>query len=148
VTGPARARSGVSLPAVSGAANVGVVRMLWAAVREQDVEAVVSLADGDVVWEPTAVHGGRLHGRSELRGYLSRLRTARTLADAHPYSFEAVGESVIVSGVLRLRREDDVVEDLHRWWVYAVGAGKVVSASSHTSRADAMRAVRAGHGAR
>jgi ketosteroid isomerase-like protein len=120
--------------------------MLWAAVREQDVEAVVSLADGDVVWEPTAVHGGRLHGRSELRGYLSRLRTAGTLADAHPYSFEAVGDSVIVSGVLRLRARDREVENLHRWWVYAVAAGKVLSATSHPSRDEAMRAVRAGHG--
>jgi ketosteroid isomerase-like protein len=122
--------------------------MLWVAVREQDVDAVVSLADGDVVWEPTALHGGRLHGRGDLRRYLSRLRAAGTLADAHPYSFEAVGDSVIVSGVLRLRRRDEGVVSLHRWWVYAVAAGKVVSASSHASRADAVRAVRAARGAR
>jgi limonene-1,2-epoxide hydrolase len=127
---------------VSGATNVGIVRMLWAAVREQDVDAVVSLADPGVEWEPTAVSSGRLHGVRELRTYLARLRGAGTLADAHPYSFEAVGDCVIVSGALRLRRGGDVVDTVQRWWVYEVLDGKVAAASSHASRADALREAR------
>ena len=127
---------------MSGASNVGVVRMLWAAVREQDIDAVLSLADPTVEWEPTAVSSGRLHGDHELRTYLARLRAAGTLADAHPYSFEAVGDCVIVSGALRLRRAGDVVDTVQRWWVYEVVGGRVTAATSHGSRPDALRAAR------
>src|SRR3954469_17320854 len=127
---------------VSGATNVGIVRMLWAAVREQDVDAVVSLADPGVEWEPTAVSSGRLHGVGELRSYLARLRGSGTLADAHPYSFEAVGDCVIVSGALRLRRGGDGGDTAQRWWVYELRDGKVAAASSHGSRADALREAR------
>jgi limonene-1,2-epoxide hydrolase len=127
---------------VSGAQNVAVVRMLWTAVREQDIDAVISLADPEVDWEPTAVSAGKLHGDGELRSYLSRLRAAGTLADAHPYSFEAVGACVIVSGALRLRRGGDLVDTVQRWWVYEVVGGRVIAATSHGSRPDALRAAR------
>jgi limonene-1,2-epoxide hydrolase len=131
-----------------GGDNVGIVRLLWAAVREQDVEAVVGLTASHVDWESTAIHVGHLHGQEELRTYLAHLRAAGTLADAHPFSFEAVGESVIVSGVLNLRRHGDMVEGLQRWWVYGVEGGRVISASSHASRSDALRAARATRAAR
>ena len=95
---------------VSGAADVGIVRMLRLRPR-QDIDAVLSFAGTrPSSWEPTAVSSGKLHGNDELRTYLARLRAAGTLADAHPYSFEAVGDWVIVSGVLDLRRPGDVVE--------------------------------------
>jgi SnoaL-like domain len=125
-----------------GGDNVGIVRLLWTAVREQDVEAVVGLTSADVDWESTAVHAGHLHGQEELRAYLARLRASGTLADAHPYSFEAIGDSVIVSGVLNVRRGGDVVETVQRWWVYGVTGGRVVSAASLTSRAEALRVAR------
>jgi len=64
------------------------------------------------------------------------------LVDAHPYSFEAVGDCVIVSGVLRVRRDDGSVEAIRRWWVYRVAGGKVAAAGSHASRGDALRDAR------
>jgi len=96
-----------------------------------------------------AAHGGgrarparprrpaRLSGRPARHG--------QTLVDAHPYSFEAVGDCVIVSGALRLRREDGGVEAIHRWWVYRVAGGKIAAAGSHGSRVDAVRDARARH---
>jgi len=127
---------------MSDAGNVGVVRLLWAAARENDVDALVSLTTRDVDWRPTAVGTSGLHGRDALRGYLDGLREVGTLVDAHPYSFEAVGACVIVSGVLRVRREDGGVEAIQRWWVYRVAGGKVTAAGSQGSRADAVRDTR------
>jgi ketosteroid isomerase-like protein len=130
---------------MSRADNVGVVRMLWAAARENDVDALVSLTAHDVDWRPTAVAAPGLHGRDALHGYLDDLRAAGRLVDAHPYSFEAVGDCVIVSGALRVRREDGGVEAIHRWWVYRVAGGKIAAAASYGSRGDAMRGARARH---
>jgi hypothetical protein len=59
-----------------------------------------------------------------------------------PYSFEAVGGCVIVSGVLRVRRDDGSVEAIQRWWVYRVAGGKIAAAGSHASRGDALRDAR------
>jgi ketosteroid isomerase-like protein len=125
--------------------NVGVVRMLWAAARENDVDTLLSLTAPDVDWRPTAVSAPVLHGRDALRDYLDGLRAAGKLIDAHPYSFEAVGDCIIVSGVLRLRREDGGVEAIQRWWVYRVTGGKIAAAGSHGSRVEAMRGARARH---
>jgi ketosteroid isomerase-like protein len=124
--------------------NVGVVRMLWAAARENDVDTLLSLTAPDVDWRPTAVPAPVLHGRDALRDYLDGLRAAGRLVDAHPYSFEAVGDCVIVSGALRLRREDGGVEAIQRWWVYRVAGGKIATVESHDSRASALRDARAG----
>jgi ketosteroid isomerase-like protein len=128
---------------MSRASNVGVVRMLWAAARENDVDALLSLTAHDVDWRPTAVAAPGLHGRDALYDYLDDLRASGRLVDAHPYSFEAVGDCVIVSGVLHVRREDGGVEAIQRWWVYRVAGGKIAAAGSHASRVDAMRGARA-----
>lgn len=122
--------------------NVGVVRMLWAAARENDVDPLLSLTTRDVEWRPTAVVAPGLHGRDALGDYLDGLRAAGRLVDAHPYSFEAVGGYVIVSGVLRVRRDDGGVETMQRWWVYRVAEDKIAAAGSHASRVDAMRDAR------
>jgi ketosteroid isomerase-like protein len=129
---------------MAGTDNVEVVRMLWATARRNDVDALVSLTAHDVDWQPTAVAASRLHGHDALREYLVGLRTAGRLVDAHPYSFEAVGDCVIVSGALRLRREDGGVEAIQRWWVYRVAVGKIAAVASHDSRANALRDARAG----
>ena len=123
--------------------NVEVVRMLWAAARKNDVDALLNLTAHDVDWRPTAVAASVLHGYDALRDYLDGLRVAGRLVDAHPYSFEAVGDCVIVSGALRVRREDGGVEAIQRWWVYRVAGGKIATAGSHDSRANALCDARA-----
>jgi hypothetical protein len=50
------------------------------------------------------VTSGALHGHQALRDYLDRLAAMGALLDAHPYSFEVLGDCVIVSGALRVRR--------------------------------------------
>jgi ketosteroid isomerase-like protein len=130
---------------MSQADKVEVVRMLWAAARRNDVDALVSLTTPDVQWRPTAVVAAGLRGRDALREYLDGLRIRGRLLDAHPYSFEAIGDCVIVSGVLRVRRKDDGVQNIQRWWVYRVADGKVAGAGSHGNRADALRDARARH---
>ena len=132
------------------AEDVSLVRTVWVAARDNDVDTLVGLTAPEVDWRPTAVVSGALHGHAALRGYLADLAAAGTLVDAHPYSFEAVGDSVIVSGALRLRREDGVAQTVQRWWVYRVVHGKVASVASHASRDEACRDARIqypeGHG--
>jgi hypothetical protein len=127
------------------AEDVRLVRAVWAAARENDVETLVGLTDPAVDWRPTAVVSGALHGHDALRRYLDGLAATGTLVDAHPYSFEALGDCVIVSGALCLRREGGVTETVQRWWVYRVSRAKVVSVASHGSRDDACRDARLQH---
>lgn len=128
---------------MSAAEDVGVVRAVWVAARENDVDTLVGLTTPDVEWCPTAMIAGALHGRDALRGYLVGLAANGTLVDAHAYSFEAIGACVVVSGALRVRRPDGVVESIQRWWVYRVADGRLASAVSHASREDACRDARA-----
>jgi ketosteroid isomerase-like protein len=125
------------------ATDVEVVRTLWVAARDHDVDALVDLCAPDVDWCPTAVTTGSFHGRQALRGYLEDLAAHATLVAAHPYSFEAVGDCVIVSGALHVRRPDGAAQSVQRWWVYRVAGGLVASVVSHASRDDACRDARA-----
>ena len=127
------------------AEDVGLVRAVWVAARDNDVDAVVALTAPNVDWRPTAVTAGALHGHDALRDYLDGLAVTGTLVDAYPYSFEALGDCVIVSGALCLRREDGTTESVQRWWVYRVARGRLVSVASHASRDDACRDARAQH---
>jgi ketosteroid isomerase-like protein len=129
------------------AEEVGVVRALWVAARDEDVDALVDLTAPDVDWSPTAAVTGSLHGQEALRAYLEDLIANGTLVAAHPYSFEAVGDCVIVSGTLRLRRQDGAPESVQRWWVYRVANGLIASVVSHASRDDGCRDARAQHAA-
>jgi ketosteroid isomerase-like protein len=127
------------------AEDVAVVRALWVAARDKDVDALVDLCAPDVDWCPTAVVTGSFHGREALRGYLEDLTANATLVAAHPYSFEAVGDCVVVSGALRLRGPDGAGESVQRWWVYRVANGLIASVVSHASRDDACRDARTPH---
>src|SRR5262249_31806034 len=128
---------------MTAAKDVEVVRAVWVAARNNDVDALVELCAPEVDWCPTAVVTGSFHGRKALRGYLEDLAAHATLVAAHPYSFEAVGDCVIVSGALHVRRPDGVAESVQRWWVYRVADGLIASAVSHASRDDARRDARA-----
>jgi ketosteroid isomerase-like protein len=125
--------------------DVAVVRALWVAARDKDIDALLDLCAPDVDWCPTAVVTGSFHGREALRGYLEDLAANATLVAAHPYSFEAVGDCVVVSGALRLRAPDGSAESVQRWWVYRVANGLIASAVSHASRDDACRDARSQH---
>ena len=94
------------------------------AARDNDVDKLVALTAPDVDWRPTAVTSGALHGHEALRDYLDGLAASGALVDAHPYSFEVLGDCVIVSGALRLRRENGAIESVRRWWVYRVTDGR------------------------
>jgi ketosteroid isomerase-like protein len=130
---------------MTAAEDVGVVRALWVAARDRDVDALVELCAPDVDWSPTAVTTGLFHGREALRAYLEDLAARTTVVGAHPYSFEAVGDCVIVSGALHVRRQDGAAELLQRWWVYRVANGLIASVVSHASRDDACRDARTQH---
>ena len=73
------------------AEDVGLVRSVWVAARDNDVETLVALTAPDVDWRPTAVTAGALHGHDALRDYLDGLAESGALVDAYPYSFEALG---------------------------------------------------------
>jgi ketosteroid isomerase-like protein len=132
---------------MTAANDVELVRTLWVAARDNDVDALVGLCAPEVDWRPTAVVTGSFHGRQALRGYLEDLAARATLVAAHPYSFEAVGDCVIVSGALHLRRPDGAAESVQRWWVYRVAGGLIASVGSHASRDDACRDARSAHAA-
>jgi ketosteroid isomerase-like protein len=127
------------------AEDVGLVRAVWVAARDNDVDSLVALTAPNVDWRPTAVTSGALHGHDALRGYLDGLAATGAVVDAYPYSFEVLGDCVIVSGALRLRRQDGAVESVRRWWVYRVTDGQVASVASHTSRHDACLDARSQH---
>lgn len=119
--------------------RIVIVRALWDAVRDRDIDAGMALIHDDVEWFPLMGEGGPLRGTEALRQHFERLAGAGLVTDAYPLDFEDVGDGrVLVSGALRVRRPDHWLETLQRWFVYVIADGRVRRAEACGSREEAL----------
>ena len=93
---------------------VRTVRRWFALYAAGDHDTLFAEMPDDVVWEPYGA-GRPLVGTEAVRAYFAERPTAR--AHAHPYSFEQIGQSVLVSGSLRVAEAGELVE-LQLAWLY------------------------------
>ncbi len=116
---------------------VRTVRRWFALFAAGDHDALFADMPDDVVWEPYGAERP-LVGTAAVREYFAGHPEQRT--EAHPYSFEQLGQNVLVSGSLRVAEAGELVE-LQLAWLYVFDeAGRLRRAKHFGSVAEARAA--------
>ena len=135
-----------------GSAGVELVRRVYRAWQEGDVEELLALVDPHVRWSPVLrfLEGERAAvGRREVRRWFRHTRIAYRSLRPVPLRFEDHGTRVLVLGRLlgasRLGEGD--LEDVSVAWVWTVEAGRIVAMEAFREERTARQAI-ASHRAR
>ena len=91
-------------------------------------EELLAHSTEDVVFEPHAAHGREIHGHDELREFWSRFEREGRQLRAGAYSITEEGDSVVVTGWVRMIDEGRLADTQSRWVYRFNDEGKVVSA--------------------
>ncbi len=118
---------------------VRTVRRWFALFAAGDHDALFAEVPDDVVWEPYGAERP-LVGTAAVREYFAGLPQQRT--EAHPYSFEQLGQSVLVSGSLRVNEAGELLE-LQLAWLYLFDEAGRLRRARHFSSAGEARAAAA-----
>jgi ketosteroid isomerase-like protein len=124
--------------------DVTVVKAVFAAFAERDLERVVELIDPVVEFTPvTADYAGRTEpyrGHEGMREYFRDVALIWDDLRLIPREFREVGDSILVTGRVSARSPARIVEG-STGWVWRVRDGRVVYGRVYPSAGDAERAV-------
>jgi hypothetical protein len=114
--------------------NLRIVKESWAVLESEgplaSVERLLEHAHEYVELRPYMAAGRVLHGVDEIRKYMRDELAAGATIHALPWSFEEVGDDVIVTGSIRVQRRDASIADAQVRWTYTFRDGRLAAASS------------------
>ena len=113
---------------------------MWTAYSAAGLEAFLAYCDDDVEWSPHGTNGRVLHGSAELRAFFAEQEAQGERREPTIYAIEEIGDAVLLTGALRIVRRGQLIES-QLAWVYRFRDGRLRSAISYATRADALRAV-------
>jgi ketosteroid isomerase-like protein len=123
--------------------DIDVVRAVFAAFAERDVEGVLAHAGTDLVFNPvTADYAGRSGpylGHDGLRQYFRDLAEVWDELHLVPVDFRQNGETILVTGRVSARSPARIVAG-STGWIWRVVDGRVVYIRVYPSAADALAA--------
>jgi ketosteroid isomerase-like protein len=123
--------------------DVSVVRAVFAAFAERDVERVLELIDPEIEFTPvTADFAGRTapyRGYEGIREYFRDVALVWDHIRLTPHDFREVGGRILVTGRVSARSPARIV-DGSTGWVWRVRNGRVVYGRVYASAADAEEA--------
>ena len=116
-----------------------LVRALWDAMRDRDVDAAMGLMHEEVEWVQLLGDGEPVRGAEALRAHLEALAGSGVVADAYPLAYDELPDGrVLVSGALRVRRPDNWMATVQRWWIYVLEDGRIRRAQACITQEDAL----------
>jgi ketosteroid isomerase-like protein len=125
--------------------DVMVVRAVFAAFAERDVERVLELIDPEVEFSAmTSDYAGRTgpyRGHEGIREYFRDVSLVWEELRLTPREYREVGSSVLVVGRVSARSHARIVEG-STGWVWRVRGGRVVYGRAYPSAAEAEQAAR------
>jgi ketosteroid isomerase-like protein len=135
-----------------GAETIELVRRLYLAWEEGDVEELLSLVDPQIRWSPVLrfLEGERAAvGRQDLRRWFRHIRiTYRSLRPV-PQRFEDHGARVLVLGrLVGASRLEEGDLDVSVAWVWTVRGGRIVAMEAFREERTARQAIASGPGER
>jgi ketosteroid isomerase-like protein len=126
--------------------DIDVVRAVFAAFGERDVDGVLAHADAEIEFRPlTSDYAGRTdayRGHEGIRQYFRDVATVWDDIRLTPTDFRQVGDTVLVTGKVSARSPARLVAG-STGWVWRMRAGKVVYGRVYPSAADAIAALEA-----
>jgi ketosteroid isomerase-like protein len=129
------------------ASDIEVVKAVFAAFAERDVEGMLSHAHEDIVFSPvTADYAGRTEpyvGHDGLRAYFRDVGAVWDELRVTPDEFRQLGETILVTGRVSARSPARTIAG-SSGWIWRVREGKVVYGRVYPSAAEAIAALDAG----
>jgi ketosteroid isomerase-like protein len=116
------------------------VETMWMAYSAAGLEAFLAHCDDDVEWSPHGADGRVLHGSDELRAFFAETSAAGERREPTIYTIEQHGDMVLLTGALRIVRRGQLTES-QLAWIHQFRDGRLRSATSYATRAEALRAV-------
>ena len=126
------------------ATDIDVVKAMFAAFADRDLDTVLALADTDI--EFTAVTGEHAGHTDPYRGHAGMRQYFRDVASVWeelrltPREFRPSGDLVLVTGKVSARSRGRTVSG-STGWIWRVRDGKVVYGKVYASAADAIAAL-------
>jgi hypothetical protein len=112
-----------------GKGNLGTVKELWRVYERQGhdagVEALIAVSQPDAEFRFYATGEQVLHGAEELRAFYRNGRTEGVSVRAAAYDYSDDGETICVSGWVRVAREGGSLADAQVRWIYEFKNGLV-----------------------
>ena len=113
-----------------GSESVELVRRVYIAWQEGDLEELLALVDREVSWSPVLrfLDGEKpALGHQGIRRWFRRIRITYRSLRVVPESFEDHGDRVLVLGrLVGASRLEEGDLDVHVAWIWTVRAGRVV----------------------
>jgi ketosteroid isomerase-like protein len=113
-----------------GSESVELVRRVYIAWQEGDLEELLTLVDREVSWSPVLrfLEGEKpALGHQGIRRWFRRIRITYRSLRVVPESFEDHGDRVLVLGrLVGASRLEEGELDVHVAWIWTVRAGRVV----------------------
>ena len=119
--------------------RVKLVRRLWEAVAESGLDAGIALTEPDMEWVPHTA-GGRVLTSQELLAFFNEFQGDQHISEARLYSVEEEGDAIVASGSFRLKGGGGI-SDFQIHIVYEFEDERLVRASTHATKADALDAI-------
>jgi ketosteroid isomerase-like protein len=126
-------------------ANVDVVRRMFDAFAERDLDAMLALMDEDVEFLPVTANlttgGVPYRGHPGIARYLEDVERVWPQLRINPGELRDLGESVVALGRIRARGGGMILEQ-PTGWVFRLRAGKILSARVYGTQEEALDAAR------
>ena len=111
--------------------NVELVQRSFEAISGWHVDTLLELYDPDIELLPltgTRVESGGYHGHDGVREYMAEAEDLWDVLEPEGYSYEDLGDGVLVSGHCRVRgRSSGAESDPSCAWVIQIRNGRIVS---------------------
>jgi ketosteroid isomerase-like protein len=116
-----------------------IVRSMWAAYERRGLPAILDFAAADAEWLPYTAGGRHFATTAEYRAYIEGMQARDEVVEATLLDLREDGDSVVVSGRLRLRSQEGI-SDTAMYWVHRFRDGKIVYTASYPTLQQALDA--------
>lgn len=125
--------------------NVELIQHAFAAWNRGDVEWLVANADPEIeITSLTSeVRGEPYRGHDGVRQWFADTHDAFAVVEPRPEDLRAIGDFVVVSGIIRWQGKDSGIEMVNQAvaWVWTLRDAKVLRGEIFTDRDQALQAV-------
>lgn len=104
---------------------IDTVRRMWVLLREGGPEAALATVHEHVIF--VAADGQRFEGHDGVRAFFASFDARDERFIASPFTFEPIGDGVLVAGHRRIAGDDRTIAAEHLHFTYRVTAGGVIS---------------------
>ena len=125
--------------------NVDVVRRMFAAFAERDLETMLASMDHEVDFLPVTANlttgGVPYRGHDGIARYLQDVEEVWPHLRLYPEEFRDLGDTVVTLGRVRARGGGMII-DRPTGWVFKMRAGRILHGRVYATREEALEAAR------